>query len=317
MTVEAFVGVDIGGTGVRFLSRSDGAVSGESVRSTAELGMGTPATRISRMEQEIRHVVPVGHRLAGVGIGATGPVDLVTGEIDNPDTLPDFSGIGLVPALALALGCPVVIDNDAVTAALGEYSDGAGRASTRLLMITLGTGVGGALLVDGVPWRTGTGSHPELGHLPVFEEGPACYCGLHGCWEPQASRAALQHLLAEVLGAGVPLRELVSTAAARYPDDEAIRATFHRYGDRVGRGIGCLEVALGPTTVVVGGGAATAFTHFEPGIASTRTRGGAYAVSAPVVAAALGERAGAIGAAVLAERGGRLIASTRPGPKQA
>lgn len=300
------IGIDIGGTGTRFVARSAGRVVGESVRSTVELAAGAIPERITRVLDDIALLVPAGHALAAVGIGATGPVDPATGEIDNVATLPGFSGIGLVRELTGRLARPVVIDNDAVAAALGEHA-GAGARARRLLMITLGTGVGGALLLDGTPWRTASGTHPEIGHLPLFGNGPVgsgppCYCGLTGCWEPRASRAALERDLAEGLGGRLASVEILPAAARRYADEGAVRAVFGAYGERVGRGIACLQAVYGPDLVVVGGGAARYFPLFEESLRGALSQDPDYALPARIVPAVLGERAGAIGAAVLAER---------------
>lgn len=300
MSSAAYVGIDMGGTGIRLLCRIDGQAVGDSSFRTSALDPLTPAQRIDRLTEEVHRLVPGKAWLAAVGIGATGPVDLRTGEIDNDATLPQLSGINVRTQLQRRLGVPVYIDNDCVAAAIAEWSLLELHPASRLLMIILGTGIGGCLLIDGQPLRSSTGTHPEIGHLPVFEAGPACYCGLRGCWEPQASRTALQNQLAELLR---PTGEdILTTAAARASEESAVRDCFASYGSKVGRGLASLQVAYGPTLIVLGGGAARFFAHYEAGMRREPTQSCAYCPPGSIVASQLGAPAGAMGAAVIAER---------------
>ena len=298
----AFVGIDLGGTGIRLVCLVDGQAVGDVSFLTSELDEMTPGERIHRLAHKVRAIVPAVRSLARVGIGATGPVDVGTGVIDNRATLPQLSGFDLPGQLAAVLGVPVCIDNDSVAAAIGEWSRYDGHPPGRLLMITLGTGVGGCLLVDGGPLRTSIGTHPEIGHLPVHDDGPACYCGLRGCWEPQASRTALQDGLSRLVESTVPRDGVLTAAALRISDDAAVRDCFLDYGRKVGRGLAVLQVVYGPSVIVLGGGAASLFDHFEAGIRQEFTQDPAYCPPSLVVPSQLGERAGAFGAAVMAQR---------------
>lgn len=300
--LPAFVGVDLGGTGIRLHCIVAGQDIAEVSFLTAELDDLAPPARVLRIAAEISGLVPPTTALNAVGLGATGPVDPRTGEITNEATLPQLSGIGLRRRLMEQLGVPVVIDNDSVAAALGEFSVLNPSETSRLLMITLGTGVGGCLLLDGQPLRTETGTHPEIGHLPVFESGPACYCGLRGCWEPQASRAALQARVSRLLGPGIAPAQALTVAESRALTDGDIRGQFLDYGRCVGRGLATLQLVYGPSVVVVGGGASRYFALFEPGIRQELTQDPAYCPPSSIIAAQLGQSAGAIGAALLASR---------------
>ena len=224
----------------------------------------------------------------GVGIGATGPVD-PAGIIRNDDTLPAFSHIDLVGMIADRLGVPCVIDNDAVTAAVGENVHGAGHLSSALLMITLGTGVGVSMLTSNTPVRAADGSHPEAGHIGVPGPPAPCYCGLATCWEQLASRTALDNLT------GNNTTEL---AAQAHAGNREATAVFRAYGRRVGAGLANLLTIFRPARVVFGGGAARYLPLWEPGMAEATTRAAPFSWTPPWAPAELGALSGAIGAAI-------------------
>jgi glucokinase len=159
---EVTVGVDLGGTGTRIVTLDrDDAVLYQVSGPTSTGSAGAVSGLVSSIA-----IAAAGRELCGVGIGASGPVD-PHGIIRNTETLPAFSDIQITPVVTERLGVPCVIDNDAAAAASGEYACGAGRGSTGLLVITLGTGVGVAALASGRPFRGADGAHPEAGHIPT------------------------------------------------------------------------------------------------------------------------------------------------------
>jgi glucokinase len=188
-----------------------------------------------------------------------------------------------------------------VAAALGEYRYGAGQGAERLLLVTLGTGIGVALLEHGEPFRLGDGQHPDAGHIPVTGYSEICYCGLTGCWEQSASRLALERALEPLLEGTASPVELLTTAAtrARLGDTKAKEA-FIAYGREVGRGLALFHAVFGPSITVIGGTVADYLDLFEPGVNESLTRAAGYAFPVPIVRAELGSEAGAIGAAILA-----------------
>ncbi|WIB77946.1 ROK family protein [Curtobacterium sp. MCPF17_002] len=292
------VGVDLGGTGSRAI-----AVVGDEVVAavdvpTAELGAGPEAERVERLARLIEDVVPAGAGLAAVGIGASGPVDVEAGVIHNGATLPWFTGFPVVDQLRGRLQVPVGIDNDAVAAAFGEHGSGAGARSDRLLMVTLGTGVGVAMLVDGRPVRGADGAHPEGGHIPISSDPERCYCGLTGCFEPAASRSGLQQRLSEAMGGAAPGRGLIADAMERAPEDERVSAVFRDYAVAVGRGLAALHTLWQPRVTVIGGSAAICLPLIHDDVLRALDRSEDYRVDVDVRAATLGDNAGAIGAAV-------------------
>jgi glucokinase len=291
-------GVDLGATGCRVVIVSAGVVLAKRTAPTKELGAGTPGERVARLAALLTSLVPGGSRLARIGIGASGPVELPIGIIRNPDTLLWFSGFDLAKMLGAELGVPVVIDNDAVTAAFGEYRYGAGRGFGRLLVVTLGTGIGVAFLLYGRPFRDRDGQHPECGHLPLQPGGERCYCGLTGCWETIASRASLEARVERVLGT----RDLADAERLlRDGAHPALEAAFADYGRSVGRGVEILNVAYSPERIVICGGVSRLLPYFAEGLGAELLRAPGFRCELEVVGSALGDMAGAVGASVLAE----------------
>lgn len=301
--MRAVAGVDLGGTACRFVAWADGQVLAAHTLPTVAFADGSGESRLLRMGDAIAAAFPQGVPLAAVGIGASGPIDLARGVIENPDTLPMLTGLPLVSFLVERLGVPVTIDNDAVAAALAEQRIGAGEGAERLLMVTLGTGVGAAFLVGGAPFRGAADMHPEAGHIPIASEGGRCYCGAEGCFEALASRAALQSLLRPLLPHGMPPEDLLPQAmAAAEQGDAAVRAAFARYGTYVGRGLAALHTVWMPQATVLGGSAARCLPWFAGAMEAALARAPGFAVASPVRLAALGDEAGAIGGALMAER---------------
>lgn len=295
---EAVAGVDLGGTGTRLVIASSGTVLAQVMQPTRELGAGSPDERVSRLAAILTELVPHGRRLVGVGVGASGPVELPLGPIKNLDTLPWFSGFDLVGSLGAKLGVTVLVDNDAVTAALGEHRYGAGRGCSRLLVVTLGTGIGVAFLEDGRPFRDGNGQHPECGHLPVLPSGPRCYCGLAGCWEMSANRASLEARVQSVLGSP-DLGELDHLLA--HGAEEPVLAAIDDYGRAVGRGLEAIVIAYDPKRVVFCGSASRFLPHFSRGLHAEMERSSEFRRELEIVGSELGDLAGAVGASVMVE----------------
>ena len=191
MTQPIAVGVDIGGTLVRVgLFGSDGHLLSQNETSIASI---EPERGLRIIEELIQKTIEsiTSSSLLGIGIGCTGPLDIVRGRINNPYTLEGWSNVPIVETLMETFHVPVRLENDADAAALGEYWQGAGREAKRLYAVTVGTGVGTALIIDGQIYRGVDDSHPEGGHHLIDPAGPECYCGYHGCWESLISGTAI------------------------------------------------------------------------------------------------------------------------------
>ena len=187
---ELFVGVDLGGTNVRtaIVSR-DKTILGKDARSTrAEEG---PAPVMDCMADSVQAAL----RSAGAsskdvlaaGFGAPGPMNWQTGVVYSPPNLPGWKNVHLADEMAKRLGFPCYVDNDANVACYGEYWLGAGQGAENMCLLTLGTGVGGGIVVFGQLLRGIDGTAAEIGHLKVMRGGRKCGCGATGCLEAYAS----------------------------------------------------------------------------------------------------------------------------------
>ncbi|WP_179403293.1 ROK family protein [Burkholderia guangdongensis] len=293
-------GIDLGGTGVRIVVADQGAELASRTLPTALFSSIAQEDRTLELANAVRQMVPDGRTLLSLGIGASGPVDSTRGVIENTDTLPAFSHFPLVSEMSRLLEVPVVIDNDAVVAAIGEFHLGAGAGSRRMLMVTLGTGVGVSLLIDGQPFRAANGTHPEGGHIPVFGNAIRCYCGLQGCWESLASRSWLQQELLKVLPDVAYASHDLPFFQEQCQRNPPLQALFHRYGRYVGRGLGTLIMLYGPDVTVLSGSAARLYPLYRQGVEESLDRSAGFAVNRNIVQSSLGDAAGAIGAALLA-----------------
>lgn len=309
------IGVDIGGTKVAAGVVDDqGAVIDRTRRST-------PGTDVRATEATIAAVVKElagRHEISAVGIGAAGWIanDRAT-VLFSPHLA--WRNEPLRDALNAAVGVPVVVENDANAAAWAEYRFGAARDARVVVMITLGTGIGGGLVVSGILYRGAYGVGCEYGHMSIVPDGRRCACGNRGCWEMYASGTALAHDARE-LAAIAPvsahrLMELAEgdlakltgplvTAAAREGDPAAIEI-YTAMGRWLGRGLANLAAIIDPTVFVIGGGVSDAgellLRPAAETLAETLT-GRGFRPVAEVRLAELGPDAGLVGAADLARR---------------
>ena len=183
--------VDIGGTkmavGVvdddgKVLSRMESPTqAGRSYADAMDLVVGMLRRTLQEADQKID----------GIGIGSTGPVNPVTGEFGDVDFLPQWRGKNPVRDLAGIFNVRVALENDGDAGALGEAGWGAGKNRSRLIYVTIGTGIGGGIILDGQLYRGVDGAHPEIGHQVIDPSGPPCSCGFHGCWEAMATGPAM------------------------------------------------------------------------------------------------------------------------------
>lgn len=315
------VGVDIGGTkvlgvlmeGDRVLARSRVATPGVVGPQPAGAGRRDVAGELVQAVAEL--VTRLGDDLLPLGVGAPGMVDR-HGRVCFAPNLPGLTGVDLAARLTERFArSEVVVANDASCAAYAEHLLGAGRGSHQVVMITLGTGIGGGLVVDG-ELRTGWhGFAGEIGHMVVDPNGPPCPCGGRGCWERYASGGGLGRMARDAAAAGRLPRVLALaggdaeavrgehvTDAARQGDPGA-RRVLEEAGWWLALGLTNLTAALDPERIVVGGGlVAAGEALLEPArrAFSDLVQGGARRPAVEIVAAALGEEAGAVGAALLA-----------------
>ena len=183
--------VDIGGTKIA------AGVVDDAGNVLAKLETPTEAARA--YPDGLRHIVRMlreaaqkaNTELTGIGIGSTGWVYPVTGEFGDVDFLPGWKGCNPVKDLAREFGVRVALENDGDAAALGEAAWGAGKGKLRLIYVTVGTGIGGGIILDGQLYRGADRAHPEIGHHVIDASGPQCTCGFRGCWEALATGPAM------------------------------------------------------------------------------------------------------------------------------
>jgi glucokinase len=311
------IGIDIGGTKVL------GGVVDAAGRVLARSLHPTPGTDVAEVERVIALVVEeltagLGgpQEVSAVGIGAAGFVDAERSRVRFSPHLA-WRDEPLRDAVQARVGLPVVVDNDANAAALAETRFGAAVGHRHVLCLTLGTGIGGALVLDGRVLRGANGMAGEFGHLQVVPGGHRCECGNRGCWEQYASGNALVRDARELIRAASPvahrLRDLVGgdaelvtgplvTDAAREGDPLAVEL-FHEMGGWLGVGLAGMTAAFDPSCIVVGGGVSDAgeILLAPARAAFSRTLvGRGHRREPDIVRAALGGDAGLIGAAAMA-----------------
>lgn len=304
------MGVDIGGTKIAVaIVAADGRVLAERTLPTRSRD-GFP-DGLGRMAGAVREVMLESGKtagdLAGIGVGCAGPVDPVRGEINNPHTLPGWTGAPIVQALSGELDLPVWLENDADAAALGECFFGAGQGFDPVVMLTIGTGVGGAVIARGEIFRGAGGEHPEIGHLPVSFEGAACYCGRRGCLESIVSGAGIGAAGEEI---GLPHAAAVFAAAAA--GNAGAAAILGRVRRAIEAATWTVLHTYFPARIILGGGLVEAHETFFVAAARAARADAHLVAHAPVeiVPARLGNRAGLVGAAGWA----RQRRSARGGP---
>jgi glucokinase len=305
-------GIDVGGTKIA------GGVVDENGTILEELRVVSPAKDVLAIEAAIEKLVTelrIRHPIEAVGIGAAGYIDKARAVVLFAPNLA-WRDLDLKADLEGALGLPVVVENDANAAAWGEFQFGAGHDVDDLLLVTVGTGVGGGLVLDGSLYRGAFGVGAEIGHMRVVPDGRLCGCGNRGCFEMYASGSALVRearasaragslLAADLLdrAGGDPdaITGPLVTEAARDGDTFALEQ-LALLGRWLGEGIASLTAVLDPAVVVIGGGVSAAdellLQPTRLAFAAQLT-GRGHRPSLEIRKARLGNRAGLIGAADL------------------
>ena len=302
------IGVDVGGTKCLAVALEGGRIIDErrvlTPDSTAEI-----LDAIAGVASEVAG----GKEIRGVGVGVPGLVDRA-GVLRFAPNLPGVVQVPIKAEVEARLGAPVRVDNDATCAAWGERQVGAAQGYDDVILVTLGTGIGGGVVAGGTLLRGGHGFAGEIGHMVIDPAGPACPCGQRGCWERYASggglgrlgqKAAADGRLARVLAraGGDPqnVRGEHVTVAASDGDAEA-RAVLAELGWWVALGLANLANVFDPQAFVLGGGLVEAGDLLLDPVRSAFAgllTGAAHRPAVDIIPATLGEHAGAIGAACL------------------
>ena len=310
---EYYLGIDLGGTFIKSAVMTREAEIVGRGKVPTEPGKGVEALIARTVAAAGAAVEDAAVKMDGIraiGLAAAGIVLVDEGIVVTSPNIPEWRDVPLRNLLARRTGLPVVIENDANAAAWGEYWLGAGRDIESMVMLTLGTGIGGGIIVDGELLRGAHGAGAELGHIAIeLEGGRRCGCGNTGCLETLASangtvrrlvdgiRAGAECRLSERVLAGeeVTSKEIYECAVA---GDAYCRGIIHETGRYLGVGIGILMVTLDMEKVVLAGGLAAAGTMLLDGIREEfpRRMYPYMAERLEVVFAELGNDAGVIGA---------------------
>lgn len=311
---QCVIGVDLGGT--KLLAGAvdeDLQVHHRSVRSSR--GSDT-AEVLGILEGAIREAMEaVGGHVGGVGIGIPSTIDASRGVSVYSTHLP-LAGVPVASILSERLGVPVLMDNDANLALLVEHRAGAAQGARNALMLTLGTGIGGGIIVDDHLYRGSQGAAGELGHVVVEQDGPPCQgnCPNRGCLEVMASGSALvreatamagerpRSALGRALAHGQGITGPLVTELA-FDGDQASQEVLGLIGRRLGVGLSSLVNVFNPDVIVIGGGVVAAGEYvLGPARREMVARGLPPARDhARVVATRFGEESGMLGAALLAQ----------------
>jgi len=324
--MESFsIGVDLGGTNMRIAAVDQSGRQIETICTSTRVRRGRDLV-ISEMCGAIRKLAQKftgTHPFAGVGVGVPGIIDMDTGTVYAAPNLPDWTNYPVKAEIHRRLGTAVILENDANCAVLGEKWMGAGRHANGMCMVTLGTGVGGGFVFNGVLWHGMIGMAGEIGHMTVTPDGPPCGCGNRGCLEQFASATAIKRMAAEASAAGKAPElaramdanpEFSAKLVYQYAlqGDAAAQQIFDTVGWALGVVLSSLVDALNLSMYVIGGGVSSAWEVFSPALfRELRKRSIVFRVSDPgenrlrqdkqtiVTRALLGSDAGLIGAARL------------------
>lgn len=283
-------GIDIGGMSTKI------GVLDEKTGFSPDSVVPTRIGEVERMADDLAEII-CALTVDRVGVGTAGAVNHLTGLVDAGNLY--WFNAPLQRLLQDRLDVPVWVDNDANAALAAEWYDGACTGAQNAVYLTLGTGIGGALLLNGRPWRGHTNTAGELGHIITHADGLKCTCSRRGCLEMYASATALSRM-----GGGIPAKEIIDAAR---DGDAQMRKVFDQYIHELGIGLVSLIMVFNPEVIVLGGGISRAgeflLTNIRAEIDRQYERRRSYFTGEIRLAAARND-AGMIGAAVLAKNMG-------------
>jgi glucokinase len=289
------IGVDLGGTNLRIAAITTEGQLLEKITLGVKVALGRDhvigemCDAIQRLTEQYRGT----GRFVGAGIGVPGIIDMETGMMRKCANLPGWSDYPVRDEIERRLGARVYLHNDAKVAALGEQWLGAGRGVGNMAMITLGTGIGGAIILNGKIFYGMNGMAGEFGHVTIEPNGIPCGCGNHGCVERYASATAIVRMAREAIDSGKA--PALAQAASADPEfsarsiynlavqgNEDARRIFHRFGVALGILMAGLVNVLNLDMFVIGGGVLSAWDAFAPPMfAEMRERSLVYAATDP------------------------------------
>jgi len=289
------IGVDLGGTNLRIAAITTAGQLLEKVTLGTKVALGRDHV-ITEMCDAIRRLsgqYRAAGSFLGAGIGVPGIIDMETGMLRKSANLPGWSDYPVHDEIERKLGARVFLENDANVAALGEKWLGAARDVDNMAMITLGTGIGGAIILNGKIFHGMNGMSGEFGHVTIEPDGAPCGCGNHGCAERYASATAVVRMAREAISSGQA--PALAKAASTDPEfsaksiynlaiqgDETAQRIFRRFGRALGMLLADLVNVLNLDMYVIGGGVASAWDAFAPVMfEELRERSLVYAATTP------------------------------------
>ncbi|MCO6049192.1 ROK family protein [Mesorhizobium sp. RP14(2022)] len=306
MSEPLAIGVDIGGTRLRaaLVDRTGRLHARQEVRTAAKDGPEAVVSQIRELVAIVSAHAPRG-QVAGIGVCSPGPIDTEEGIALGVPTLAGWDGAPIARMIGDALNLPVRLENDGIAAAHGEWRFGAGRGLRHLVYVTVSTGIGGGVVLDGrlLHGRQGLAGH--IGHMGIERDGALCSCGTRGCWEAYASGTAFARNIRQrvamesrsALAADAGPAEVFAEARA---GDHLAAALVAEEGDVLGLGIASLVHLFSPEAVILGGGVSNGFDLLEPFIRQRLQTNAMPAFRDTILCrAGLGEDSGLVGAAAL------------------
>jgi glucokinase len=294
--------VDIGGTKIAVGMVDDTGRVLSKLESPTDAHRGYPHG-LERMISMLRETAQyAGVEISGIGIGSTGMVYPFTGTFGDVDFLQGWQGNNPVKDLSRAFNVPVALENDADASALGEAGWGAGKGKSRLIYVTVGTGIGGGIILDGQLYRGADMAHPEISHHVIDPSGPLCTCGFRGCWESLATGPAMVAWLRsnaatdQRFPADLTAKQICQLAQQ---GDALARRAVEREAYFLGLGLANLINLFVPDAIVLGGSVMKSAALFMDGIRKTIRQGCRFVPveKTELALASLGEDANLIGAA--------------------
>ncbi len=309
------IGIDVGGTNVKIALVDDkgSILYSNSVPTRAEMGYEYTVNNIKQAIRDLMSETKVTN-IEGIGFDFPGQIDYKNGIVRLAPNIPGWVNIPIAKIIEDEFKIPTRIDNDVHCAALGELNFGAGKGCENFICMTVGTGIGSGIVINGKLVRGASNAAGELGHIKLqMHEGPLCGCGDHGCLEAFASGPSIVAMAEEYIlgGKSTKFRELASggeitpfiVAEAAKQGDPVARRIFARIGEYIGFGLSSVVNLLNPEKIIIGGGVADAGDILLDPIKETiKKRAMVVAGSAvEIVPAKLGNTAGVIGASLLIE----------------
>lgn len=281
---KCFVGLEFGGTNIKAALFDDRAkiIFDEFQPTGARQGVESVLNRIKTIIHHLidkQGILPNG--LKGIGIASPGPLDIKSGMVFNSPNLPGWKKVPLKKTMEKEFKVPVILENDTNAAALGELWMGNGKGAKNLVLLTLGTGVGGGIILNKRIWHGSNDLGGEIGHMTIEKDGPKCNCGNRGCFESFVSATGIVRRTVRALKEGgvsslskrtnKPTPEIIFNEAKK--GDGLAKKIVNETGEYIGIGLASLVNILNPEIIILGGGVAQSFeTLIKPAMKELKKR---------------------------------------------